>query len=582
MLTANYRGNLLWFRVVTYDGFSMGYQALLFCSDEKSARTITQVLSELDFAVESCSEPFAAVKKLMGQHFDAVVVDCDNEQNASLLFKSARNSASNQASLAVAVVEGQAGVAKAFRLGANLVLTKPINVEQSKGTLRVARGLLRKNEPPKAAGAAAPVDKAPASTPVPVPPVKPAAAEVAKPVAPARPTPVVAKPVAAWPSAAPSPTMSQPSLSADVEDALGDQAAPVTATAPSVVSTVQSGGAASAPAPARIKEEIPPAAIPAPTETAIEKPAEAPAAEAKAEPSIAASAEPTLSFGGANVQPESSGKSKKLVLTIAAAAVIAAAAYVGWTQYGKSLLPSGNPPAHSPATAPRQPQAAPPPLTQTQTPQTPAAASSEASATATVPSKPEPVAAAAAPAEVAVKASPVPATTSKSAAPIAENEAVRLQPAPALPAPRRIASGTTTVSTKSAAPDAAAPSAIGMTAPSIKEIPPVLASAPAITPTPAPQTLNISQGVSQGLLTKKVVPTYPAIALQTRAEGSVTILVTITKSGSIGQTKVLRGDPRLSPAAVSAVKQWKYKPYLLDGQPVEVQTEVTINFKLPN
>src|SRR3954447_22739148 len=124
----------------------MGYTALLFCPEEKTARTVTQVLSELEFAVEACTEPFAAVKKLMGQHFDAVVVHCDNEQNATLLFKSARNSTSNQTSLAVAVVEGQAGVAKAFRIGANLVLTKPINVEQSKGTLRVARGLLRKGE----------------------------------------------------------------------------------------------------------------------------------------------------------------------------------------------------------------------------------------------------------------------------------------------------------------------------------------------------------------------------------------------------------------------------------------------------
>src|SRR5881227_148668 len=129
----------------------MGYSALLFCPEEKTARTVTQVLSELEFTVEACTEPFAAVKKLMGQHFDAVVVDCDNEQNATLLFKSARNSTSNQTSLAVAVVEGQAGVAKAFRIGANLVLTKPINIEQAKGTLRVARGLLRKSEPGKPA-----------------------------------------------------------------------------------------------------------------------------------------------------------------------------------------------------------------------------------------------------------------------------------------------------------------------------------------------------------------------------------------------------------------------------------------------
>jgi PleD family two-component response regulator len=124
----------------------MSYQALLFCPDEKTARTVTQVLDELDFNVTPCTEPFAAVKRFMGERFDAVVVDCDNEQNATLLFKSARSAPNNQGALAVAVVEGQAGVAKAFRIGANLVLTKPINVEQAKGTLRVARGLLRKNE----------------------------------------------------------------------------------------------------------------------------------------------------------------------------------------------------------------------------------------------------------------------------------------------------------------------------------------------------------------------------------------------------------------------------------------------------
>jgi len=112
----------------------MGYQALLFCPDERTAHVVTQVLSEVEFSVECCNEPFAAVKRLMAKHFDAIVVDCDNEQNATLLFKSARNSGSNQNSLSVALVEGQAGVAKAFRIGANLVLTKPINVEQSKGT----------------------------------------------------------------------------------------------------------------------------------------------------------------------------------------------------------------------------------------------------------------------------------------------------------------------------------------------------------------------------------------------------------------------------------------------------------------
>src|SRR2546427_6925020 len=152
----------------------MSYQALLFCPDERTAHVVTQVLSEVEFSVESCNEPFAAVKRLMAKHFDAIVVDCDNEQNATLLFKSARNSGSNQNSLSVALVEGQAGVAKAFRIGANLVLTKPINVEQSKGTLRVARGLLRKADSAKPAGSA------------PVSPERPVAAAVTQP-SPARP-----------------------------------------------------------------------------------------------------------------------------------------------------------------------------------------------------------------------------------------------------------------------------------------------------------------------------------------------------------------------------------------------------------
>src|SRR5271167_4904019 len=143
----------------------MGYQALLFCADEKLASVVRQVFSELDFTIEAVQEPFAAVKKLMSQRYDAVVIDSENEQNASLLFKSARNSSSNQGSLAIALVEGQAGVTRAYRIGANLVLTKPINVEQARGTLRVARGLLRKNsDAAVAAGTAPPAKTAVAAT----------------------------------------------------------------------------------------------------------------------------------------------------------------------------------------------------------------------------------------------------------------------------------------------------------------------------------------------------------------------------------------------------------------------------------
>src|SRR5262249_10343753 len=124
----------------------MSYKSLLFCPDEKAAKLVAQVLGELEFTVTLANDPQAAVHRLADEHFDALVVDIANEQDAALLFRGARDSEVNHSALSVAVVEGQAGVAKAFRIGANLVLTKPINIEQSKGTLRVARGLLRKNE----------------------------------------------------------------------------------------------------------------------------------------------------------------------------------------------------------------------------------------------------------------------------------------------------------------------------------------------------------------------------------------------------------------------------------------------------
>ena len=83
------------------------------------------------------------------------------------------------------------------------------------------------------------------------------------------------------------------------------------------------------------------------------------------------------------------------------------------------------------------------------------------------------------------------------------------------------------------------------------------------------------------MLIKKTSPSYPSSALRLGIEGPVQLLATISKTGSISSVKILNGDPGLAHAAAEAVKQWKYKPYLLNGEPVEIQTQVTINFKLP-
>jgi protein TonB len=112
--------------------------------------------------------------------------------------------------------------------------------------------------------------------------------------------------------------------------------------------------------------------------------------------------------------------------------------------------------------------------------------------------------------------------------------------------------------------------------------PPDLGSGAGGGPKPVLQTVNISQGVSQGLVIRKVSPIYPKTALTMRTEGPVELMATISRSGDITHVKVLSGDAQLTNAAVAAVKQWKYKPYLLNGEPVEIQTQITINFKLPD
>jgi TonB family protein len=95
-----------------------------------------------------------------------------------------------------------------------------------------------------------------------------------------------------------------------------------------------------------------------------------------------------------------------------------------------------------------------------------------------------------------------------------------------------------------------------------------------------PQRVRVSEGVAQGLLLNKVDPVYPPLAKQARIQGTVILQVVISKSGDIENVQLFSGHPLLAPAAIDAVKQWKYKPYLLNGEPIEVETRVKVNFTL--
>ena len=610
----------------------MSYQALLFCPDEKTARVVNQVLSELEFAVEPCHEPFAAVKKLMVQHFDAIVVDCENEQNAALLFKSARNSGSNQASLAVAVVEGQAGVAKAFRLGANLVLTKPIHVEQSKGTLRVARGLLRKGQAAKAAGlpgpaeppaAAKPFAPAPFPPPQSMTPPQSVSASAFELDAEPEPQPDLVDaalleymPDSALSGAEKSPgtanesdpskqypwqprkPLAEPMASALRRAAEAAGKSEFDAAAPGQASIPQSGTGAAA-APARAKE------IPAadfknlglqPTASVISVPSTEEIREIKRieDPSAgdgwnsnsasATAQAPSFSSLDEN-QASDAGGSKKTLLVVALLLGLAAAGYFGWTKmqsaHPQPEVPQSAVPASSgTAGLPAQPV---PSVPESQSPagEVGTQPERELATTSTFPSSSKPSAA-------VVVQGPGLKTSVPAKAPVEDEITVvdgpststKTEPAPAL----MVKNGPSTrpkIEPEGQEP-VVAPAATSIATGTNGSELSALVNTNAINARRAPQeTLRISQGVSQGLIVKRVQPVYPEQARQMRVEGKVELQANISKSGSITGVKQLSGDPLLGRAATDAVRQWKYKPYFLNGEPIEIQTQITVIFKLP-
>ena len=94
----------------------------------------------------------------------------------------------------------------------------------------------------------------------------------------------------------------------------------------------------------------------------------------------------------------------------------------------------------------------------------------------------------------------------------------------------------------------------------------------------APNVVAISAGVADGMILHKTTPIYPKFAQEAHITGKVVLKATITKQGNIEGVQVLSGPKILAPSAADAVKTWKYRPYLLDGQPVAVETNITVVF----
>ena len=108
----------------------------------------------------------------------------------------------------------------------------------------------------------------------------------------------------------------------------------------------------------------------------------------------------------------------------------------------------------------------------------------------------------------------------------------------------------------------------------------IIGGTPTAVPKVAVQRVRVSQGVTAGLVIHKVQPMYPPLARTARVQGAVQLAAIIGKDGTIQNLHVISGHPLLTQAALDAVKQWRYKPYILNGEPVEVDTQITVNFTL--
>jgi TonB family protein len=125
--------------------------ALLLSPDDQAVSAISAVLEEMSVSCERPLDGPSAARQLNSRSFDLVLVDCENLPAAKLIFDVCRRGKSDFNPVPIAIVDGRAGLPTAFRLGAELILTKPVAKDQARSTIRTAVGRLRKEEPARSA-----------------------------------------------------------------------------------------------------------------------------------------------------------------------------------------------------------------------------------------------------------------------------------------------------------------------------------------------------------------------------------------------------------------------------------------------
>lgn len=560
--------------------------ALLLSPDDQAVNAITGVLEEMSVTCERPLDGVSAAQKLNSQIFDLVLVDCENLPAAKLIFDVCRRGKSGNNAVPVAIVDGRAGLPTAFRLGAELILTKPVAKDQARSTIRTAVSRVRKDAPtsdgaylqqssndmpeerPRAA------TSAPGATyaePLPrfargeVPPSYLTAALVASGLATTMHSAVAdvadePEPPIATPYPDPQPSSSPSDLPLTQADSVNAEIALV-AKPPS-----DSG-------------------LAAPAKTESEKPAGAESALEIASFAVA----PAKAAAKSRVQTSYRQNRQKKYAPLIAMLMLAVAGgsfYLAWTyqpgfrqiaepqidrllEIADKALPPAPPPVHAnpsrpvlsaqtaarlpqPTTNPNQVTSAAPEAASRSA--TSALGASARSATTTI----------AAPAHDAADSPNQPKST-KSVA----------------PAPSVHATSAVAVVEQPGGGKSGDGKPVDKTPGDTKNEITALFSAAALLPGEDNAIILSSKGAEKRLV-HGVRPKYPEQAsLANAAQGTVVLKTVIDEDGDVRGVRLVDGNSVLANIAIQAVKQWHYRPYVRDGKAQPFQTVVIIDFQRP-
>jgi len=574
--------------------------ALLLSPDDQAVNAITGVLEEMSVTCERPLDGVSAAHKLNSTNFDLVLVDCENLPAAKLIFDVCRRGNNGISPVPIAIVDGRAGLPTAFRLGAELILTKPVAKDQARSTIRTAVSRVRKDVPTNdtasaqlASAASASGNEAGANAgasshltsftdPVPsyvsssfsgvglisAPNSTNTATLSAAGMAANLNSTVEQMEMAGNPESLNSKLTSTSLATSSLTDSSSIQFA--TASSNIVRPAVLSNDASSDHSKDHSKELTDDALLAdfERMEQEASKRNEARKRNSTLEKTPVNATRPKPAATAEVAAYSSRHRQQKTKASIAALAVLVLVVcgfYTAW-MYQPGFQAIAQPkidrllalagmalpatPNQDAAKLPARPASAPPPALPISSNNTPATAVDSTSAS-TIELATGPASSATLPSAATASASaPTPATPSTAVATLATGKAIAAAPSVTKPA---IKSSETT---KDSVPEIA--SAAGDDSPIV-----------------------LSSKGAEKRLTYSVAPKYPVEAMPGKDEGTVVLRAVIDEAGKIGGVRLVEGNATLATAAIQAVKQWRYRPYLRDGKAQPFQTVVIVDFQRP-